>query len=94
MASVPRLTAYSNALVIGYVRTDKGTRDISEVKKEIDTYEGWPSASGNPSFAVHGTFLDEAPSEYDAAAVEYFQQLASSIRGSNGLGPNNHVSNC
>ncbi|KAL5691807.1 hypothetical protein EMGR_006501 [Emarellia grisea] len=91
LAAVPRLTAYSNALVIGYVRTDKGTRDISEVKKEIDTYEGWPSASGNPSFAVHGTFLDEAPSEYDAAAVEYFQQLASSIRGSNGLGPNNHV---
>ncbi|KAH2465705.1 hypothetical protein KXW63_004887 [Aspergillus fumigatus] len=91
LAAVPRLTAYSNALVIGYVRTDKGTRDISEVKKEIDTYEGWPSASGNPSFAVHGTFLDEAPSEYDAAAVEYFQQLALSIRGSNGLGPNNHV---
>ncbi|KAF7128571.1 hypothetical protein CNMCM5793_003359 [Aspergillus hiratsukae] len=91
LAAVPRLTAYSNALVIGYVRTAKGTRDISEVEKEINTYAGWPSASGNPSFAVHGIFLDEAPSEYDAAAVTYFQQLASLIRGSKGLGPNNHV---
>ncbi|KAF4212991.1 hypothetical protein CNMCM8980_009581 [Aspergillus fumigatiaffinis] len=91
LAAVPRLTAYSNAVVIGYVRTGKGTRDISEVKKEINIYEGWPSASGNPSFAVHGIFLDEAPSEYDAAAVEYYQELASSIRGSKGLGPKNHI---
>ncbi|KAF4179587.1 hypothetical protein CNMCM8694_001529 [Aspergillus lentulus] len=91
LAAVPKLTAYSNALVIGYVRTGKGTRDISEVKKEIDTYEGWPSASGNPSFAVHGIFLDEAPSEYDAAAVKYYQELASLIQESKGLGPKNHI---
>ncbi|GFG08099.1 spherulin-4 [Aspergillus udagawae] len=91
LAAVPRLTAYSNALVIGYVRTGKGTRDIAEVKQEINTYAGWPSASGNSSFAVHGIFLDEAPSEYDAAAVTYYKQLATFIRGSKGLGPNNHV---
>ncbi|KAF7155371.1 hypothetical protein CNMCM5623_007442 [Aspergillus felis] len=91
LAAVPRLTAYSNALVIGYVRTGKGTRDIADVEKEINTYAGWPSASGNSSFAVHGIFLDEASSDYDATAVTYYEQLASLIRGSKGLGPNNHV---
>ncbi|GIK06573.1 hypothetical protein Aspvir_002223 [Aspergillus viridinutans] len=91
LAAVPRLTAYRNALVIGYVRTGKGTRDIADVTKEINTYAGWPSASGNSSFAVHGIFLDEAPSKYDAAAVTYYKQLASVIRGSKGLGPNNLV---
>lgn len=92
LAAVPKLTAHDNALVIGYVRTDKGSRDIAEVKKDIETYAGWASASGDTSFTVHGIFLDEAPSKYHENTVTYFKDLTSHIKEAKGLGPSNYVS--
>ncbi|KAI9933182.1 hypothetical protein MW887_007653 [Aspergillus wentii] len=89
LAAVPRLNAFSNILVIGYVRTQEGQRNILEVKADITTYAGWPTI-GNPSFAVHGIFLDETPSEFDANKVAYYKDLVSTIRNSTGLGPNHY----
>ncbi|GAB1196845.1 hypothetical protein APSETT444_006123 [Aspergillus pseudonomiae] len=91
LTAVPRLASYSNALVLGYVSTQKGTRDISEVEQDIQTYASWPSASGKSSFAVHGIFLDEAATDYSAETVTYYTNLASTIRQSTGLGPNNYI---
>ncbi|OGM48874.1 spherulin 4-like cell surface protein [Aspergillus bombycis] len=91
LTAVPRLASYSNALVLGYVSTQKGTRDISEVEQDIQTYASWPSASGKSSFAVHGIFLDEAATDYSADTVTYYTNLASTIRQSDGLGPNNYI---
>ncbi|PWY69361.1 hypothetical protein BO83DRAFT_379871 [Aspergillus eucalypticola CBS 122712] len=91
LTAVPRLTSYSNVLAIGYVPTEKGTRAISDVESDIKTYAGWPSASGNSSFAVHGIFLDEAPNAYSEELVSYYQQLANLIKESSGLGPENFV---
>lgn len=91
LTAVPRLTSYSNVLAIGYVPTEKGTRSISDVESDIKTYAGWPSASGNSSFAVHGIFLDEAPNAYSEELVSYYQQLANLIKESSGLGPENFV---
>ncbi|GKZ32938.1 hypothetical protein AbraIFM66950_002637 [Aspergillus brasiliensis] len=91
LTAVPRLTSYSNVLAIGYVPTEKGTRAIADVERDIKTYAGWPSASGNSTFAVHGIFLDEAPNTYSEELVSYYQQLASLIRESSGLGPENFV---
>ncbi|GKZ79228.1 hypothetical protein AnigIFM56816_003112 [Aspergillus niger] len=91
LTAVPRLTSYSNVLAIGYVPTEKGTRAISDVENDIKTYAGWPSASGNSSFAVHGIFLDEAPNAYSEELVSYYQQLTTLIKESSGLGPENFV---
>lgn len=91
LTAVPRLASYSNALVLGYVSTEKGTRDISEVEKDIQTYAAWPSTSGKSSFAVHGIFLDEAATDYNADTVTYYKNLASTIKQSDGLGPDNYV---
>ncbi|KAI9929631.1 hypothetical protein ASPWEDRAFT_110012 [Aspergillus wentii DTO 134E9] len=91
ITEVPKLTAHSNALVLGYVPTGTGSRDISEVEQDIKRYAGWASASGNGSFAVQGVFLDEAPAEYSSDTVTYYQKLASLIKGSDGLGPENQV---
>ncbi|KAB8225428.1 Spherulation-specific family 4-domain-containing protein [Aspergillus novoparasiticus] len=91
LTAVPRLASYSNALVLGYVSTQKGTRDISEVEKDIQTYAAWPSTSGKSSFAVHGIFLDEAVADYNADTVTYYKNLASTIRSSDGLGPDNYI---
>ncbi|KAE8139908.1 Spherulation-specific family 4-domain-containing protein [Aspergillus pseudotamarii] len=91
LAAVPRLASYGNALVLGYVSTQKGTRDISEVEKDIQTYAAWPSISGKSSFAVHGIFLDEAATDYNADTVTYYKNLASTIKQSDGLGPDNYI---
>ncbi|KAE8369618.1 Spherulation-specific family 4-domain-containing protein [Aspergillus caelatus] len=91
LTAVPRLASYSNALVLGYVSTQKGTRDISEVEKDIQTYAAWPSTSGKSSFAVHGIFLDEAATDYNADTVTYYKNLASTIKQSDGLGPDNYI---
>ncbi|KAE8415802.1 Spherulation-specific family 4-domain-containing protein [Aspergillus pseudocaelatus] len=91
LTAVPRLASYSNALVLGYVSTQKGTRDISEVEKDIQAYAAWPSTSGKSSFAVHGIFLDEAATDYNADTVTYYKNLASTIKQSDGLGPDNYI---
>ncbi|PYH89196.1 hypothetical protein BO71DRAFT_390124 [Aspergillus ellipticus CBS 707.79] len=91
LSAVPALTSHSNVLAIGYVPTQKGTRAIADVEKDVKTYAGWPSASGNSSFAVHGIFFDEAPNAYSADLVSYYQQLATLVKDSTGLGPENYV---
>lgn len=90
-AAVPKLAAHDNARVVGYVSTVQGSRGISDVEEEIKRYAGWPSASGDTAFAVNGIFLDEAPTGDAGAAVSYYQQLASLIKQSEGLGPDNYV---
>ncbi|PLN85497.1 hypothetical protein BDW42DRAFT_149726 [Aspergillus taichungensis] len=90
-AAVPKLAAHGNTRVIGYVSTVQGNRGISDVEEEIKRYAGWPSASGDKAFAVKGIFLDEAPTGDGGAAVSYYQQLASLIKQSEGLGPDNYV---
>ncbi|PYH84579.1 hypothetical protein BO82DRAFT_351788 [Aspergillus uvarum CBS 121591] len=91
LTAVPSLTANSNVLAIGYVPTQKGTRAIADVEKDINTYANWPSASGNSSFAVHGIFLDEAPNAYSADLVSYYTTLSNLIKSKDGLGPENYV---
>ncbi|PYI23498.1 hypothetical protein BO99DRAFT_470562 [Aspergillus violaceofuscus CBS 115571] len=91
LTAVPNLTANSNVLAIGYVPTQKGTRAIADVEKDINTYANWPSASGNSSFAVHGIFLDEAPNAYSADLVTYYTTLSNLIKSKDGLGPENYV---
>ncbi|RAL07903.1 spherulation-specific family 4 protein [Aspergillus homomorphus CBS 101889] len=91
LSAVPTLTQHSNVLAIGYVPTQKGTRALADVERDINTYANWPTAANNASFAVHGIFLDEAPNAYSAELVSYYSTLASLIRSKTGLGPENYV---
>ena len=61
--------------MIGYVYTNYGTRDLADVKADIDVY--------NDYFDIDGIFLDEAHSGYGSEAVitDYYQELYHYIQG-------------
>jgi hypothetical protein len=59
--------------VIGYVATGYGTRNISLVQRDVDTYAGWLSA-----YRVGGIFFDEASN--DPSMVMYYQALYNYTR--------------
>ena len=89
---IPKLTAYENVRLLGYVYTSYGKRNVSAVRKDIQTYSDWPTNSSNPNLAVRGIFFDETPQQYDAQTLTYLQGLTDFVKGINGLGPDQFVS--
>lgn len=89
---IPNLASYDNVRLLGYVATTYATRNISLVRKDIETYAAWPTQSANRSLAVNGIFFDETPQQFDANALAYFQELTALVKQSKGLGPENFVS--
>lgn len=61
------------------------------MRKDIETYAGWPTDSSIPDLAVRGIFFDETPQQYDANALAYLRELRDVVRGASGLGPDNYV---
>lgn len=83
---IPRLAAHDNVRLLGYVHTTYATRNISMVRKDIETYAAWPTASSNPDLAVRGIFFDETPQQYSANSLAYLQNLTDLTKGLNGFG--------
>ncbi|KAL4810195.1 Spherulation-specific family 4 [Aspergillus unguis] len=90
-AEIPRLTAHDNVMVLGYVATTYGQRNISLVRHDIETYAAWPTNSSDPRLAVRGIFFDETPQQYDANILSYLEELTSIVKRTPGLGPDNFV---
>ena len=88
---IPKLASYDNVRLLGYVATTYATRDISLVRKDIETYAGWSTNSSIPYLAVRGIFFDETPQQYDANVLAYLEKLRDVVRGAPGLGPDNYV---
>ncbi|MBN3723390.1 spherulation-specific family 4 protein [Burkholderia sp. Ac-20379] len=83
--------AYTNAIakvraaggkVIAYVHTSYGSRSLSDVTKDINTYLAF--------YTVDGFFIDEMANDSTAAHVQYYQSLYNYIKG---LSPNYQVVN-
>jgi hypothetical protein len=81
--ALTKLGSYSNARMLGYVRTGYATRDIDDVIREINVYAGWSSNSS--SLAMQGIFLDEAPHQYTAEAVDFMHRAGRAIKSATGL---------
>jgi Spherulation-specific family 4 len=75
---IRKLNSYLNVKTIGYVRTGYGTRNISTVISEVNTYAGWYSKS--PELAMHGIFFDESPHEYVAESVPYMKTVNEVVK--------------
>ncbi|CAG8073709.1 unnamed protein product [Penicillium nalgiovense] len=88
---IPKLTAYDNVRVLGYVYTSYGKRNVSAVRKDIQTYSDWPTNSSNPNLAVRGIFFDETPQQYDAQTLTYLQGLTDFVKDLKDLGPDRFV---
>ncbi|WP_414448402.1 spherulation-specific family 4 protein [Burkholderia sp. 22PA0099] len=83
--------AYTNAIakvrtaggkVIAYVHTSYGSRSLSDVTKDINTYLAF--------YTVDGFFIDEMANDSTTAHVQYYQSLYNYIKG---LSPNFQVVN-
>lgn len=88
---IPKLGAYENVRLLGYVATTYAKRNISLVRRDIETYAAWPTNSSNPALAVRGIFFDETPQQYDEDALAYLQELTDVVKNTPGLGPDHYV---
>lgn len=89
-AELEKLSTYSNAVPVGYVRTGYGTRNLSDVLAEASVYAGW--ASKNSSFAMHGIFFDESPHEFAADAVGFMRTATKAVKDNAGFAGQRTVS--
>lgn len=88
---IPKLASYENVRLLGYVATTYAKRNISLVRRDIETYAAWPTNSSNPALAVRGIFFDETPQQYDEDALAYLQELTDVVKNTPGLGPDHYV---
>jgi len=75
-----QLLKAQNINIIGYVKTEWGSRNIKDVKRDIDLYSGW--ATLGPNLALNGIFVDEAPNAWmkPEEHVSYYEDLYKYIR--------------
>lgn len=90
-AEIPRLTAYPNVRLVGYVHASYTRRDLGLVLRDVTKYSGWAERSGIPGLAVQGIFVDETPNQYDEKAAQYLTELTNAVKESAGLSPTNTV---
>lgn len=88
---IPRIASYDNVRLLGYVPITYTNRDIALVRRDVETYAGWPVNGSNPDLTVQGIFFDETPQEYDDRALGYLQELTDLVKRSSGLGPDKYV---
>lgn len=91
-SEVPKLASFENVRLLGYVYTSYGKRNVSAIRKDIQTYADWPTNSSNPNLAVRGIFFDETPQQYDAQTFSYLEGLTDFVKDLKGLGPDPFVS--
>ncbi|KAJ5766619.1 uncharacterized protein N7511_004235 [Penicillium nucicola] len=88
---IPNLSSYENVRLLGYVYTSYAKRNVSAIRKDIQTYADWPTNSSNPNLAVQGIFFDETPQQYDAQTLTYLQGLTDFVKDLESLGPDQFV---
>lgn len=76
------LKVYPHVQTLGYIRTDRGTRDNASVRAEIATYSGW---SKFQDLQLNGIFFDQTPYKDEADASEYLRNISATVRHSKGF---------
>jgi len=92
-ASVVRSAEKRGIIVVGYVDTDYGERDLSAVESEVDKYYSW--------YHVNGIFFDRASTDcaLAVAPTSYYATLHSYVKAKGGaartiLNPGQQTSEC
>ncbi|KAJ4379863.1 hypothetical protein N0V86_005047 [Didymella sp. IMI 355093] len=76
------LEVYPHVQTLGYIRTDRGTRDNATVRAEIATYSGW---SKFQDLRLNGIFFDQTPYRDEGHANEYLRNISATVRHSKGF---------
>lgn len=64
IANISVLNSYKNSNMLGYVHTSYGSRSLTDISSDIDTYQSW-STYTNSNISLGGIFVDESPSSTD-----------------------------
>jgi hypothetical protein len=81
---IPRLNAYDNVQVVGYVKATYCKRLLEDVCDDIQVYadRGKDRSSG---LQVQGIFLDETTNLYSPPVKQYLDQIDDKVRGTDGI---------
>ncbi|KAJ8116450.1 hypothetical protein OPT61_g2138 [Boeremia exigua] len=76
------LELYPHVQTLGYISTERGTRDDSTVRAEISAYSGW---SKFQNLKLNGVFFDQTPYKDEGGAREYLRNISATVRHSKGF---------
>ena len=76
------LAVYPHVQTLGYIRTDRGSRDNATVRTEIATYSGW---SDFQDLRLNGIFFDQTPYRDEGNTSEYLRNISATVRHSKGF---------
>lgn len=76
------LQVYPHVQTLGYIRTDRGTRDNATVRAEIAAYSGW---SKFQDLRLNGIFFDQTPYRDEGNARAYLRNISATVRNSEGF---------
>lgn len=76
------LEVYPHVRTLGYIRTDRGTRDNATVRAEISTYSGW---SKFQDLSLNGIYFDQTPYRDEGNARAYLRNISATVRHSEGF---------
>lgn len=82
---IPRLNAFPNVCVVGYVATTYCKRNIEDVFKDIERYAAWSSDERFPGLGVSGIFFDETPNLYEEDVKSYLDAVSTKGREIDGI---------
>jgi len=86
---IPKVNEMSNALTVGYVRTNYTNRNISDVLDDVKTYASWDQVAANCT--LQGIFFDETPSTFNVKVGTYMAQIDGFVKQSQGFGEQKFV---
>lgn len=81
VSAIKKLSVFPNVQTVGYIDTEKGSRDDSLVRQQIATYAGWNKSE----IALSGIFFDHTPSSDIGEARGYLKNISATVRHSEGF---------
>ena len=77
---IQKLNSYPNVQTMGYVLTGHGSRAMSDITADVDTYSQW--GSSDSSLRIGGIYFDEVSAETTSAMYSFYQSAAEHARSS------------
>jgi hypothetical protein len=82
---IPKLNAYANVKMLGYIGTTYAKKPIEDVYVDIAKYAGWSSDAQYPGLGVDGIFFDETPNIYTEPDGMYLQSITKRVKETKGI---------
>ena len=76
------LQVYPHVQTLGYIRTDRGTRNNATVRAEIAKYSGW---SKFQDLRLGGIYFDQTPYRDEDNASKYLRNISATVRHAEGF---------